>query len=226
ALRELGEIYAGTIGYEFEHLDDHVKVAWLWKQVEDGSHTGPLPNEERRKLLERLTEVEGLEQFLHKAYLGQKRFSLEGNDALIPMLDVAIEDAARAGAREVVIGAAHRGRLNSLTPTVGVSYGELLAEFEGPSYKGGQLDVGGTGDVKYHHGGRGKRVFNDGRSIDVSLAPNPSHLEFVNPVVMGMARARQFDSVSRDAEPDTNAVVPILMHGDAAFAAEGVVAES
>jgi 2-oxoglutarate dehydrogenase E1 component len=109
---------------------------------------------------------------------------------------------------------------------VGVSYGELLAEFEGPSYKGGQLDVGGTGDVKYHHGGRGRRVFSEGEEIDVSLAPNPSHLEFVNPVVIGMARSHQFESSSGNARLDTDAVVPLLMHGDAAFAAEGVVAET
>ncbi len=226
ALRGLSEIYAGSIGYEFEHLDDHVKVSWLWKQVEAGAHTGTLSAEEKKELLERLSQVEGLEQFLHRAYLGQKRFSVEGNDTLIPMLDLAIRLAARNGGREVVIGAAHRGRLNILTHTVGVSYGELLAEFEGPSYKGGQLDVGGTGDVKYHHGGRGRRVFSEGEEIDVSLAPNPSHLEFVNPVVIGMARSHQFDSPSGDARLDTDAVVPVLMHGDAAFAAEGVVAET
>ena len=226
ALRELSEVYAGSIGYEFEHLDDHLKVSWLWKQVEAGVHTAPLSVEEKKELLKRLTQVEGLEQFIHKAYLGQKRFSLEGNDALVPMLDLAIQVAAQHGGREVVIGAAHRGRLNILTHTVGVSYGELLAEFEGSSYKGGQLDIGGTGDVKYHHGGRGRRVFSHGETIDVSLAPNPSHLEFVNPVVMGMARARQFKSASGEAKPDHSAVVPVLMHGDAAFAAEGVVAES
>ena len=226
ALRGLSEIYAGSIGYEFEHMDDHVKVSWLWKQVEEGTHNTPLSDDEKRELLHRLTQVEGLEQFIHKAYLGQKRFSIEGNDTLIPMLDVAIHMAAEHGGREVVIGAAHRGRLNILTHTVGVSYDELLAEFEGPSYKGGQLDVGGTGDVKYHHGGRGRRVFSQDESIDVSLAPNPSHLEFVNPVVQGIARSHQFTSTSKDADLDTSAIVPVLMHGDAAFAAEGVVAET
>ncbi|MDZ7778579.1 MAG: 2-oxoglutarate dehydrogenase E1 component [Gemmatimonadota bacterium] len=226
ALQQLSEIYAGSIGYEFEHLDDHKKVSWLWTQVEGGTHTPSLSAQEKKELLRRLTQVEGLEQFIHKAYLGQKRFSLEGNDTLIPMLDLAIHMSARGGGSEVVIGAAHRGRLNVLTHTVGVSYGELLAEFEGPSYKGGQLDIGGTGDVKYHHGGRGKRVFSQGESIDVSLAPNPSHLEFVNPVVMGMARARQLDGPSKSLKPDTQSVLPILMHGDAAFAAEGVVAET
>jgi 2-oxoglutarate dehydrogenase E1 component len=226
ALNEMSDIYAGSIGYEFEHLDDYVKVGWLWDEVESGSHMISLDADEKRALLLRISETEGLEQFLHRAYLGQKRFSLEGNDMLVPMLDMAIELAAQAGAQEVVLGASHRGRLNLLTHTVGVSYGELLAEFEGPSYKGGQLDVAGTGDVKYHHGARGERSVDGSGTVRVTLAPNPSHLEFVNPVVVGWARSRQFESVSRGAKPDHRAVVPILMHGDAAFAAEGVVAET
>lgn len=226
ALNELSSIYSGSIGYEFEHLDDNVRVDWLWDQVEAGTHVRSLDAAEKRALLRRISEVEGLEQFLHRAYLGQKRFSIEGNDMLVPMLDVAIETAAKAGAEEVVLGAAHRGRLNMLTHTVGVSYGELLAEFEGPSYRGGQLDIAGTGDVKYHHGARGERSIDGGGSVQVVLAPNPSHLEFVNPVVMGWARSRQFGSVSKDSKPEFRRVVPILMHGDAAFAAEGVVAEA
>ncbi len=226
ALSDLEDIYAGSIGYEFEHLDDHVKVDWLWEQVESRGHLPEMSPEEKRALLYRLSEVEGMEQFIHRAYLGQKRFSLEGNDALVPMLDLAIELAARKGGKEVVLGMAHRGRLNVLTHTVGVSYGELLAEFEGPSVKGGQLDIPGTGDVKYHHGARAEREIDGVGTILVRLAPNPSHLEFVNPVVAGMARSRQFESGSKDSEPDCHAVVPILMHGDAAFAAEGVVAET
>jgi len=226
ALADLEKIYAGSIGYEFEHLDDHVKVDWLWEQVESREHLPEMSPEERRALLHRLSETEGMEQFLHRAYLGQKRFSLEGNDALVPMLDLAIELAARKGGREVVLGMAHRGRLNVLTHIVGVSYGELLAEFEGPSYKGGQLDIAGTGDVKYHHGARTEHEIDGVGTIVVRLAPNPSHLEFVNPVVAGMARSRQFSSDSKGAEPDVHSVVPIIMHGDAAFAAEGVVAET
>ena len=225
ALVELGETYAGTIGYEFEHLDDHVKVDWLWDKVESGAHRPDLTPDEKRALLRRISEAEGLEQFLHRTYLGQKRFSLEGNDMLVPMLDLVIEEAAKAGAKEVVLGMAHRGRLNVLTHTVGVSYGELLAAFEGPSFKGGQLDTGGTGDVKYHHGARGTRTI-EGVEVAITLAPNPSHLEFVNPVVIGMARSRQFDSVSKGSVPDGLSVVPVVMHGDAAFAAEGVVAET
>ncbi len=226
ALEEFRTIYAGSLGYEFEHLDDHVKVDWLWTQVETGAHRPPLSGEQKRALLRRLTETEGLEQFLHKAYLGQKRFSVEGNDVLVPMLDLTIEEAARSGGREVVIGMAHRGRLNVLTHVVGVSYGELLAEFEGPSLQGGQLDVGGTGDVKYHHGARGVRSLPGVGEVKVTLMPNPSHLEFVNPVVNGFARSRQFGGPSRSSELDPFAVVPVLIHGDAAFGGEGVVAET
>jgi 2-oxoglutarate dehydrogenase E1 component len=226
ALHELRGIYAGSIGYEFEHLDDHLKVSWLWDQVETGAHLPEMAPEQRRRLLHRLTQVEGLEQFLHRAYLGQKRFSVEGTDMLLPMLDLAMAEAVRDGAAEAVLGMAHRGRLNVLTHIVGVSYGELLAEFEGPSFKGGQLDVGGTGDVKYHHGARGVRTFDGVGDIHVTLMPNPSHLEFVNPVVAGFARSRQFDGTGREAKLDSHRVVPILIHGDAAFAAEGVVAET
>ncbi|MEM7414268.1 MAG: 2-oxoglutarate dehydrogenase E1 component [Gemmatimonadota bacterium] len=225
ALSDLSDIYAGSIGYEFEHLDDPAKVDWLWDHVEHGRHLPALDNAVRRALLERISETEGLEQFLHRTYLGQKRFSIEGNDMLVPMLDLVIEEAAGDGAKDVVIGMAHRGRLNVLTHTIGVTYAELLAEFEGASMVGGQLHVAGTGDVKYHHGAHGVRTV-DGREVEVTLAPNPSHLEFVNPVVIGMARAKQWAHAAPGEAFDTTTVVPVLMHGDAAFAAEGVVAET
>ena len=226
ALNALGAVYAGSIGYEFEHLDDHVKVGWLWDQVESESHFPKMNATDKSELLRHLSEVEGLEQFLHKAYLGQKRFSLEGTDALVPMLHLAIENIAQAGGQEVILGMAHRGRLNVLTHIVGISYGELLAEFEGPSYQGGQLDISGTGDVKYHHGARGTRDIDGIGTIRIELAPNPSHLEFINPVVAGIARSRQFKTTGNDSSADTHSIVPILIHGDAAFAAEGVVAET
>jgi 2-oxoglutarate dehydrogenase E1 component len=226
ALEELKRVYAGSLGYEFEHLDDHVKVDWLWDQVENDAHLPALADEQRKALLGRLLEVEGLEQFLQRAYLGQKRFSIEGTDTLVPMLDVIIEQAAHSGAREVVLGMAHRGRLNVLTHIVGVPYRDLVAEFEGPSLKGSQLHVAGTGDVKYHHGARGTRAVAEAGKVRITLAPNPSHLEFVNPVVVGWTRSRQFDSPAAGSEPDHEAVVPVLIHGDAAFAAEGVVAET
>jgi 2-oxoglutarate dehydrogenase E1 component len=228
ALLRLEKAYCGSVGYEFEHLEDPDRVSWLWEQVETGAHTQPLPEQEQLALLKRLTEVEGLEQFLHKAYLGQKRFSIEGTDMLVPMLDLAIEGAAEQGAEQIVMGMAHRGRLNVLAHGVCVPYDEVIGEFEGGAPEGGSLYVPdpGTGDVKYHHGAVGTHEVPGGGQVTVRLAPNPSDLEFVNPVVMGMARARQYSGDGRDAVRDPSRVVPILIHGDAAFAAEGVVAET
>ncbi|MDT8368855.1 MAG: 2-oxoglutarate dehydrogenase E1 component [Longimicrobiales bacterium] len=225
ALARFREAYADYIGYEFEHIEDPSRVRWLWDQVESGEYTRPLSLEDARWILERLSQVEGLEQFLHRTYLGQKRFSIEGTDMLVPMIDLAIDEAARHGGEEVVIGMAHRGRLNVLAHILGISYEELLRAFEGVDPKGA-LNVAGTGDVKYHHGAQGEYTLRSGDTIRVTLAPNPSHLEFVNPVVAGMARALQFTSDDASAEQDFDRVVPIMVHGDAAFAAEGVVAET
>ncbi|MCE2397993.1 MAG: 2-oxoglutarate dehydrogenase E1 component [Gemmatimonadetes bacterium] len=225
-LDRLKAIYGGDLGYEFEHLEDPEKVAWLWDQVERGCHFADYGDEDRVRTLDRLTQVEGLEQFLHRAYLGQKRFSIEGTDMLIPMLDEAIELAARAGAGKVVVGMAHRGRLNVLKHIMGVSYAEILAEFEEGAAPGSTLWVPdpGTGDVKYHHGAAGDYPLRGGGTVKVVLAPNPSHLEFVNPVILGMSRAEQTHGGAEGRDPAL--VVPILIHGDAAFAAEGVVAET
>jgi 2-oxoglutarate dehydrogenase E1 component len=225
-LTRLRDIYCGAIGYQFEHLEDPERVRWLWNAVESGSHDPQLSAEVRIRLLRRLTEVEGMEKFLHRTYLGQKRFSIEGNDMMVPMLDRALDEAARAGGRLGVLGMAHRGRLNVLCHIVGLPYHHLLREFEGAPQTEGALALPGTGDVKYHHGARGTLELDGGASIEVQLAPNPSHLEFVNPVVQGMARAFQFEGPEADAKRDPAAVVPVLIHGDAAFAAEGVVAES
>jgi 2-oxoglutarate dehydrogenase E1 component len=225
ALRRLKDTYAGTIGYEFEHIDDAERVRWLWKEVESGRHAGAPDHEQTVRILEQLTRVEGFEQFLHRTYLGQKRFSIEGTDMMVPMLHLALEEAATRGGRAVVMGMAHRGRLNVLTHILKVPYEDLLREFEGMQGKGA-LHVAGTGDVKYHHGARGTYPLADGGELEVILAPNPSHLEFVNPVVMGMTRALQFGSADASVGQDLDAVVPVLIHGDAAFAAEGVVAET
>lgn len=224
-LRRLRDAYCGSAGYEFEHLEDPEIVRWLWDQVESGVHTQPLPDASKVALLERLSQVEGLEQFLHRAYLGQKRFSIEGTDMMVPMLDLAISEAAAAGGREVVIGMAHRGRLNVLAHILGIGYEEILRSFEGIDARGA-LDAPGTGDVKYHHGAEYMQALPDGSSIRVGLASNPSHLEFVNPVVEGVARVRQFAGSGPDDPQETLAVVPILIHGDAAFSGEGVVAET
>ena len=225
---QLKAIYGGDLGYEFEHLEDPAKVAWLWDRVERGAHFAGYTDEDRVHTLDRLTQVEGLEQFLHRAYLGQKRFSIEGIDMLVPMLDEAIELAAADGATEIVIGMAHRGRLNVLKHIMGVSYAEILAEFEEGAAPGSALWVPdpGTGDVKYHHGATGDYPLRSGDTVRVTLAPNPSHLEFVNPVILGMARTQQYVDRNGGEERDPALVVPILIHGDAAFAAEGVVAET
>jgi 2-oxoglutarate dehydrogenase E1 component len=225
-LARLHASYCGNIGYQFEHLEDPMRVRWLWGEVESGRHSAAMAPENRIRLLRRLTEVEGLEKFLHRTYLGQKRFSIEGTDMLVPMLDEALHQAALQGGRLGVLGMAHRGRLNVLCHTVDLPYAHLLREFEGAPQTEGALAMPGTGDVKYHHGARGTQHFPDGETIDVVLAPNPSHLEFVNPVVQGMSRALQFDGKGAGATQDVRAVVPILIHGDAAFSAEGVVAES
>ena len=227
-LDRLKAIYGGDLGYEFEHLEDPVKVAWLWDQVERGTHFERYTDEDRVRTLDRLTQVEGLEQFLHRAYLGQKRFSIEGIDMLVPMLDEAIELAAAEGATDIAIGMAHRGRLNVLKHIMGVSYAEILAEFEEGAAPGSALWVPdpGTGDVKYHHGATGDYPLRAGGTVRVTMAPNPSHLEFVNPVILGMARTQQYVDRNGGRERDPALVVPILIHGDAAFAAEGVVAET
>jgi 2-oxoglutarate dehydrogenase E1 component len=227
-LKRLDTAYCSSIGYQFEHLEDPERVRWLWEQVETEVHTQPLDPEHKKSLLKRLSEVEGLEHFLHRAYLGQKRFSLEGNDMMVPMLDQAIQEAARYGGREVVIGMAHRGRLNVLAHLVGIGYEEILKGFEGKAITGTALSVPkqGTGDVKYHHGAEGTFSLPGGGQVKVCLAPNPSHLEFVNPVVEGMARARQFGGPEKERPQEVAAVIPVLIHGDAAFAAEGIVAET
>jgi 2-oxoglutarate dehydrogenase E1 component len=220
-LEWLRQTYTGTIGYEYEHLRSSERREWLRQKIESGELRQPLSDEDKRRLLRRLTEVEALEQFLHRAYLGQKRFSGEGTDVLVPMLDLAIESAAEAGAREVVIGMAHRGRLNVLAHVLGMPYQRIIGEFEG--LRGG---AGTTGDVKYHLGHEGTYVTATGERLTVIMSPNPSHLEYVNPVVVGMVRARQTDRRSRELRRDEDAVLPILIHGDAAFAGLGVVPET
>jgi len=227
AYPELQKTYCGTIAYEVEHIGSHVERLWLRQVVESGQHRTPLSAEQKQKLLSRLTAVEGLERFLHKAYLGQKRFSIEGLDALVPMLDQTIELAGASGARRVVLGMAHRGRLNVLAHIVGLPYETIFAEFEGGRHVEGTLTPeGGTGDVKYHHGADGVYQTASGKPVNVTLSPNPSHLEAVNPVVEGRARANQTNRRGRDPIHDGTVALPVLIHGDASFAAQGVVAET
>jgi 2-oxoglutarate dehydrogenase E1 component len=228
ALPRLQEAYCGTMAYELEHISNHGERVWFRQMIETGQHRQPLSVEEEKWLYQRLIDVEAFERFLHKAYLGQKRFSIEGVDMLVPMLDLIIELAAQQGAREVVIGMAHRGRLNVLAHTVGRAYETIFAEFEGAKHTdgAGQSLDGGTGDVKYHHGAEGAYKTRSGKVVTVTLSPNPSHLEFVGPVVDGRARAEQTTRKGKEAHHDPSAALPVIIHGDAAFAGQGVVAET
>jgi 2-oxoglutarate dehydrogenase complex dehydrogenase (E1) component-like enzyme len=222
------ETYCGTIAYEIEHIASHRQRTWLREKIESGAFRTPLTNEEQRTLLRRLTMVDSLERFMHKAYLGQKQFSIEGLDMTVPMLDEMIQLAAANGAREVVLGMAHRGRLNVLAHNLGRPYETIFREFEGASSIEAVTTIpqGGTGDVKYHHGAQGTYQLPDGASIIVRLESNPSHLEYVSPVVEGATRAVQTTRQGPHAHLDNNAAMPIILHGDAAFPGQGVVAET
>ncbi|HEV3072048.1 MAG TPA: multifunctional oxoglutarate decarboxylase/oxoglutarate dehydrogenase thiamine pyrophosphate-binding subunit/dihydrolipoyllysine-residue succinyltransferase subunit [Solirubrobacteraceae bacterium] len=228
ALPHLRETYCGTIAYEIEHISSHRQRVWLREQIEAGTFRQPLTKDEQLTLLKRLIEVDALERFMHKAYLGQHQFSIEGVDMTVPMLDELIGLSALHGGREVVIGMAHRGRLNVLAHNLGRSYDTIFAEFEGASTLEAVTTIpqGGTGDVKYHHGTWENYALPDGNTIKVNLESNPSHLEYVSAVVVGATRAAQTTRQGPHAHQDTNAAVPIAIHGDAAFPAQGVVAET
>jgi 2-oxoglutarate dehydrogenase E1 component len=228
ALPHLQETYCGTIAYEIEHISDHRQRVWLRQTIESGAHREPLSPDEKRQLLERLSQVEALEGYLHKAFLGKKQFSIEGMDVLVPMLDETMKRSSGAGAREVVLGMAHRGRLNVLAHTVGRPYQTILVEFEGEQNLEADtaMPEGGTGDVKYHHGASGTYRLAGGKGITVTLSPNPSHLEIVDPVIEGRTRADQTSRKGREPIHDPTVVVPVLIHGDAAFPGQGVVAET
>ena len=228
ALPHLRDTYCGTIAYEIEHIASHRQRTWLREKIESGAFRMPLSPDEQKALLKRLIEVDALERFMHKAYLGQKQFSIEGLDMTVPMLDEAIQLAAMHGGREVVLGMAHRGRLNVLAHNLGRPYDTIFAEFEGASTLEAVTTIpqGGTGDVKYHHGAQGSYQLPDGSSILVNLESNPSHLEYVGPVVVGASRAAQTTRQGPHAHRDTDSAVPIVLHGDAALPAQGVVPET
>lgn len=221
-IARLRELYSSRIGFEISHLGRVEEREWLREEIESGRLHEPLSEEEKKATLLRLTEVDGLERFLGRAYQGYKRFSIEGNDILVPMLDVAIESAAAHGAREVDLAMAHRGRINVLAHTLSKPYATIFEEFEGKHASTNAVSE--TGDVKYHLGATGKRQVSGGGEVEVVLIPNPSHLEVVNPVLEGVARARQV--LAGGGKRDEAAVLPICVHGDAAFPGEGVVAET
>jgi 2-oxoglutarate dehydrogenase E1 component len=228
ALPHLLDTYCGTSAYEIEHIASHRQRVWLREHIESGAFRRTLTNDERRNLFKRLVEVDALERFMHKAYLGQHQFSIEGLDMTVPMLDELIQLSAAHGGQEVVMGMAHRGRLNVLAHNLGRSYETIFAEFEGASTLEAVTTIpqGGTGDVKYHHGTQGTYQLPDGGTIRVNLESNPSHLEFVSAVVEGATRAAQTARRGAHAAQDTNAAVPIVIHGDASFPAQGVVPET
>jgi 2-oxoglutarate decarboxylase len=214
----LRDSYCRTTGIEYMHIQDPEQRKWIQDRVE--RHHESLDREEQLRILGKLNGAEAFETFLQTKYVGQKRFSLEGGESVIPLLDAVVSEAAHDDMDEVVIGMAHRGRLNVLTNIVGKSYAQVFREFEG------NLDprtAHGSGDVKYHLGAGGEYTALDGEKVAVSLTSNPSHLEAVDPVVEGIARAKQ-DMINRGATGFT--VLPILIHGDAAFAGQGVVAET
>ncbi|GAA1913579.1 multifunctional oxoglutarate decarboxylase/oxoglutarate dehydrogenase thiamine pyrophosphate-binding subunit/dihydrolipoyllysine-residue succinyltransferase subunit [Nocardioides marmoribigeumensis] len=213
----LRDSYCRTIGIEYMHIQDPEQRRWIQERVEK-PHKKP-PREEQLRILRKLNQAEAFETFLQTKFVGQKRFSLEGGETTIPLVDEICEAAAEAKLHEVCIGMAHRGRLNVLANIVGKSYNQIFREFEG------NIDprtIQGSGDVKYHLGADGVFVAEDGAKINVSVAANPSHLETVDPVLEGIARAKQ-DVLDRGAEFP---VLPLLIHGDAAFAGQGVVAET
>ncbi len=228
ALPHLRETYCGPIAYEIEHISSHRQRLWLREAIESGQFRKPLTNDESKALLKRLTEVDALERFMHKAYLGQKQFSIEGLDMTVPMIDELIQLSATRGTREVVIGMAHRGRLNVLAHNLGRPYDTIFAEFEGTSTLEPITTIpqGGTGDVKYHHGASGSYQLANGETVVVRLESNPSHLEFVSPVAAGATRAAQTARQGPHAHRDTNAAIPVILHGDASFPGQGVVAET
>jgi 2-oxoglutarate dehydrogenase E1 component len=218
-LAHLRATYCGHIGVEYTHIQDRGILAWVRDQIESERNQPKLTREEKQRILMKLRQAETLEHFIHTKFLGQKRFSIEGGEALLPALDAIIELAAELGVKEAVMGMAHRGRLNVLCNILNKSYEEVFTEFEG-SYDLTELQ--GDGDVKYHLGYSSDRVTAAGAKIHLTLSANPSHLEAVDPVVLGRVRGKQRqhgDTESREM------VLPILMHGDAAFAGQGLVME-
>ena len=222
SMREIMEIvkrtYCGTFALQYMHISDPEQAAWLKERIEGYGKEIAFTREGRRAILNKLVEAEGFEKFLHVKYMGTKRFGLDGGEALIPAMEQIIKRGGQLGLRDIVIGMPHRGRLSVLANVMQKPYRAIFHEFQGGSYK--PEDVDGSGDVKYHLGASSDRSF-DGNEVHLSLTANPSHLEAVNPVVLGKVRAKQ-DQLN---DTDRTSVLPILLHGDAAFAGQGVVAE-
>ena len=218
-IEHLRKTYCGHIGVEYMHIQNREQRLWVRNAVETGHNQPVLTHEEKRRILMKLNQAETLEHFIHTKFLGQKRFSLEGGESLMPAMDAIIEECPELGIKELVLGMAHRGRLNVLCNTLNKSYEEIFTEFEG-NYDLRELQ--GDGDVKYHLGYSSDHVTSEGRTIHLTLSPNPSHLEAVNPVVLGRVRGKQRQAGDNQTRSQ---VVPILIHGDAAFAGQGLIME-
>jgi len=234
AIQRLLKLYTGTIAYEFSHIHDEEERKWLNQQAESGRFPLNLSVEERKELLKKLLEAEQFEEFLHRTFVGAKRFSVEGNEALVPLLDEIVQQLAEVEVNSILVGMAHRGRLNVLAHILGKDYTKIFSEFMHspnkhlvPSEGSMGMNYGWTGDVKYHLGADRYMKKNEAREVRITLANNPSHLEYVNPVVEGYTRAAQ-ETRSEAGYPkqDVNKAVSIQIHGDSAFPGEGIVPET
>ena len=210
------------MGVQYMHISDPTEKAWLQQRIEGKDKEIAFTNEGKVAILKKLIEAETFERFLHKRFPGTKRFGLDGGEALVPAMEQIIKRGGLLGVRDIVLGMPHRGRLNVLAAVMGKPYHVIFHEFQGGSSV--PSDIEGSGDVKYHLGASSDRSF-DGNSVHLSLTANPSHLEIVNPVVLGKARAKQAFALRDNPEAGRGHVLPLLLHGDAAFAGQGVIAE-
>ena len=226
-LPNLRRTYCGTIAYEIEHIASHEQRVWLREHIESGAYRMPFSPDQKRRLLQRLTKVEAMERYLRRTFIGQKTFSAEGVDAMVPMLEGLLTEIANDGIGEVVMGMSHRGRLATIAHVVNRPYAAILVAFERGEMRRAvaSLNDAPTGDVKYHIGSAGTYLTDSGKGITVRLLSNPSHLEAVDPVVEGWTRAEQTKRSSSTLHVDPMVAVPVLLHGDAAFAGQGIVAE-
>ncbi|MDC3050331.1 2-oxoglutarate dehydrogenase E1 component [Flavobacteriales bacterium] len=216
-ITHLKQVYCQSIGVEYMYIRKPDQVEWIKNRLHKNSNTPTFSSQEKKQILRKLNQAVAFENFMHTKFVGQKRFSLEGAEALIPALDALIEKGSYIGVEEFVMGMAHRGRLNVLANIFNKTYRDIFSEFEGKEYE----DHLFAGDVKYHLGYTSEQVCNNGKKVKMSLSPNPSHLEAVDPVVQGIARAK----IDQNHKGDSSKIVPILIHGDAALAGQGVVYE-
>src|SRR5690606_35770790 len=222
-LRDILEIlqktYCDKIGIEYMHIQNPEEKMWLQSKMEPVKNTPDFPAEVKKEILKKLIAAESFEHFIHNRFIGHKRFSVEGSETVIAVLDLLLNEASSQDIQEVVLGMAHRGRLNVLANIIGKPYESIFSEFEDITDPN---SIEGSGDVKYHLGATGKYKTRTGKEVTVSVASNPSHLEWVNPVVEGIVRAKQ----KRAHDKEHKKIMPLLIHGDAAFAGQGIVAET